>query len=439
MIRARRRSISRRGLWADRDFTIFWSGETTSLIGTSVASVALPLVAIHSLHASTFVISALTAGTWFPWLILGLPAGGWVDRLPRRQVMLTADLLSLLAFASVPVADWLGVLTIAQLIAVALIAGSAAVFFQTAWQVFVPSLIAEPDLLEANAKLTASRSAAQVVGPGLAGLIAQLLGAVIGLLGDAVSFAVSFLCLTAIRSTEPERPARQHGEALRTEVREGLSFLLHDPLLRPFLAFAAVANLFFTGMNALEVVFLVRTVGISSAELGVVFAIVSIGGVIGAVTARSAAARWGSARVALVATLFRIPFGLLLPLTSTGLGVLFWAVGLFVVDGSVVGTNVLTDSFIQTYTPRPMLGRVSAAQSTASYSMMPVGALIAGLLSSALGTRPALWLLCAGISASSLIFLVSPVRNMRDLPSTPREWPTPTQSTVPISTSVKPS
>jgi MFS family permease len=131
----------RGGLWRHRDFRILWIGETASQVGSSVTGVALPLVAVETLHASAFLVTALTAGTWLPWLFLGLPAGGWVDRLPRRPVMLACDGLSLAAFVSVPIAAWLGVLTIPQLLGAALVAGGSSVFFKTAYGAYLPSIV----------------------------------------------------------------------------------------------------------------------------------------------------------------------------------------------------------------------------------------------------------------------------------------------------------
>ena len=409
----------RGGLWRHRDFRTFWIGETTSQVGTSVTGIALPLVAVETLHASAFLVTALTAGTWLPWLFLGLPAGGWVDRLPRRRVMLACDAVSLAALLSVPIAAWLGALSVAQLIGVALLAGSSAVFFRTAYGAYLPSIVDAGDLMEANAKLTGSSSAAQVGGPGLGGAIAQLAGAASGLLADAVSFAVSFACLVAIRTAEAPKLARgEQRSRLGEEIREGMRFVLADPLLRLMLVFGASANFFLTGMNALEVVFLVRTVRISPGAVGLVFAVVSTGGVLGAVIARRVARRLGTAGATRIALLFGTPFALLLPLTSPGIGLLLWTGGLFIVDGCVVVSNVLTNGFVQTHVPGHMLGRVGSCLSTVAYSMMPAGALTAGVLGGALGVRGALWILCAGIAASGLFVLSPAMRSLRDFPGT---------------------
>ncbi|MBO0840611.1 MAG: MFS transporter, partial [Sciscionella sp.] len=250
------------GLLRQRDFRLLWVGETTSKLGSAVTMVALPLVAVISLHANTFTVSALEAAAWLPWLLIGLPAGAWVDRLPRRAVMITCDVLSAVLFASVPIAAWLGWLSIGQLLAVALLTGVCTVFFQTSYQVYLPTVVRESELTEANAKLLGSESAGQVVGPGLGGLLAQLFGAVFGLLVDALSFVVSAFCLLRIRASEA-LPAKEKRAPLHREIGEGLRFVFHDPYLRTLVIYAGASNLVSNGFMAVMVPFLVRDIGLA--------------------------------------------------------------------------------------------------------------------------------------------------------------------------------
>jgi MFS family permease len=425
---------TRGGLWRYRDFRVFWIGETTSQVGSAVTVVALPLVAVESLHASTFVVTLLTASTWLPWVAIGLPAGAWVDRLPRRPVMLACDAVSFAAFASVPVAAWARVLSVPQLVVVALTAGAASVFFSTAYEVYLPSIVDRAELTEANAKLTGSQAAAQVAGPGLGGTIAQAVGPAAGLLADAVSFAVSFACLTAIRRREDPVAGESvaAGRHLGREVREGLRFVMGDPFLRPQLAFGAVGNFFLTGTEALWVVFLIRTVGATPGIVGLLLAVGSAGGIAGAVVAGPLATRWGTSRTNLVAVGVGLPFALLMPLTVAGVGLLFFVGAIFMVAAGAVASNVITASFRQTYVPAGMLGRVSSCMMTFSYAMMPAGAVLAGLLGQALGIRPTLWVLTAGTATSGLLYLASPMRRLRDLPadSQPRREAEPSTGQV---------
>lgn len=408
----------RKNLWRHRNFRLFWAGETVSQLGSAVTFVLLPLTAIKVLHAGAFLVSLITAAEWLPWLLIGLPAGAFVDRLPARRVMLACDVVSLAAMASVPISGWAGVLSIGQVLAVALVGGASSVVFTTAYQVYLPSLVDEAHLTEANAKLTGATSAMQIGGPGLAGVIAQLAGGATGLLADAASFAVSFVCL----ALNPASPARtqETGDkprALVDETLEGLRFLFRDPLLRPMTIFSAAANFGFTGFAAILVYFLVRTLGLSSGLVGLTLALLGVGGVLGAVLARPLAARFGTARVAVRGLAIGLPFALLAPLTTRGPGLAFLFVGDLVAATTIGAANVMTITFVQSYVPPQMLGRVSSAVRTFAFCAMPVGAAIAGAIASSVGIRAALWAFTASIAASALILLLTPARHLRDFPT----------------------
>ncbi|MEV4760172.1 MFS transporter [Micromonospora sp. NPDC049559] len=413
---ARRR---RGGLWWHRDFRLLWIGQTTSKFGSSVTNIALPLIAVATLHASTFQVALLTAASWLPWLFVGLPAGAWVDRLPRRPVMITCDLLCLLLFVSVPVAAWFGVLTIGQLLAVALGAGTASVFFQTAYQVYLPSLLDRSELPEGNAKVAGTESAAQLAGPGLAGLIAQLAGAVNALLVDAVSFGVSALCLLRIRKPEPRPERRRPESTLRAEIGAGVRFVARDPYLLVLTVFGAVSNIGLMGYQAILVVFLVREVGVGPGVVGLLVAGTSVGGIIGASVSTALARRFGTARTLVYAELFAAPFGLLIPLTGPGPRLALMVVGGVAISAGVAIGNVVKSSFRQTYPPPRLLGRVTVSMQLLNYGTIPLGALLGGALGTALGLRDAMWVITAGLALTGLILLVGPLSRSRDLPAGP--------------------
>jgi predicted MFS family arabinose efflux permease len=418
------------GLLRQRNFRLFWTGESLSEVGNSVAVFAVPLVAIDTLHASTFIVALLTAMVWLPWVIIGVPAGAWVDRVPLRRVMLASDAVSVVVYASVPVAAGCGALTVAQLIAVVLIAGAASVFFNSAYQVLLPGIVDEADLTEGNAKLLGSREVAQIGGPGLGGLLAQAGGPVTGLLADAVSFAVSFCCLTAM---QPPRD-RRSDDLAAGGVLDGLRFAWRDPCVRAMTAFSSLGNLALTGVDALLIVFLVRTIGLSSAAAGLVMASLGVGGVLGALAARPLGRRFGTAR----AMIFVVPAGLcfapLLPLAGRGPRLAFACVALVCVGSVVVIGNVIVDSFMQVYVSPDIFGRVISATWAVGFAMMPVGALLAGVLATVLGVRAALWMLTALIAASGLAFLLTPMRHLRDLPRHPAETANPGQTTTDFAT-----
>ena len=318
----------------------------------------MPLVAIDTLHTSTFIVTLLTAMVWLPWVVIGIPAGAWVDRLPPRRVMLASDAVSVAVYASVPVAAWCGVLTVAQLIAVMLIAGAASVFFNSAYQVLLPGVVDEADLAEGNAKLLGSREVAQIGGPGLGGLLAQAGGPVTGLLADAVSFAVSFCCLTAM---QPPRD-RRSGDPAAGGVLDGLRFAWRDPYVRAMTAFSSLGNLALTGVDALMVVFLVRTLGLSSAAAGS-----RHGQPRRWRRPRRACrpARWGRRFGTARAMIFAVPgglcFALLLPLADKGPRLAFACAALVCAGCVIVIGNVIVDSFMQAYVSPDIFGRVISA------------------------------------------------------------------------------
>lgn len=407
-----------------RDFRLLWLGETTGRFGAAVTSVALPLIAVANLDATTFEVGLLTAASWLPWLVVGLPVGVWVDRMRRRPVMLGSAAVSLVLFASVPVAGRAGVLSVGLLLGVALATGTAAVFFQTAYTAYLPSILGPEDQAEGNAKLHGSASAAQIAGLGSGGLLAQAAGAVNGMFANAVTSLVSLLCLGRIRHREappplsPSSAPRGRG-ALASGIGEGLRLIAHDPWLRTLTLFAAASNLALMGYQSIRVVFLVREVGLTAGTVGILVAAVSAGGVVGAFAARRIAGRLGTARATLVCELGLAVPALLMPATVAGPGVLLFVAGGFSVTAGVVAGNVVKAGFQQRYCPPELLGRLTATTAFVSYGTIPLGALLGGVLGTALGVRTAMFVTAAGIPLAGLILLFSPIARTRDLPTTP--------------------
>jgi Transmembrane secretion effector len=418
--RARRRG----GLLWHRNFRLLWIGETISGAGSSMAAIGVPLLAVTVLKASTFAVSALTAAAYLPWLVIGLPVGAWVDRLATRPLMIACDLISALLYASLPVAAWLGVLDTGQVVAVALLAGAANVFFATAYQVYLPSLVTPAELVEGNAKLQGGAQVASIGGRGLAGLAAEAIGAAPALLFNSASFLVSAACLLRIRP--PAKPAAPDPPAepprrgrLHEQTWEGIRFVARDPYLRFFTIYAAVSNLAYAGNLALVVVFLVRVVGLSSAAVGALTATSGLGGLLGALVARRLTRVLGTARTLLLTTLGSGLTSLLIPLTAKGPRIACYVAGSALVAGGIVIGNVILGSFRQAYCPPAMLGRVTASMRFLTFGAIPLGALLAGALGTVLGIRNGLWAVLAIFAASGLFLLSRDIRTARDLPLTP--------------------
>ncbi|WP_410618319.1 MFS transporter [Amycolatopsis sp. cmx-8-4] len=415
-----------KGLWGNRGFRLLWTGETTSMLGSMVASTALPLVAVITLGASTFQVALLTAVAWLPWLLIGLPAGAWVDRLPKRPVMLACNTVSMAVFGSVPLAAVLGVLTMPYLLVAALLGGVAKVFFTLAYRAYLPALVSAGELLEANSKLQGSESATQVGGPGLAGLLAQAFGPVSGVLADAVSFGVSVLCVRAIRVRETVVPVER--TPLHSQIAEGLRFVAGDRYLRSLMVFGAVSNLALTGYSSIQIVFLSRTLGAGPGLVGLVLALAGLGGVLGAALAGRLGARFGTARAFLLCEVAAAPMMVFGPLSGPGWRLSLFVVGVFGVCAGVVASNVLTTTFRQGYCPPELFGRITSSASLAAYGTIPLAGVLGGVLGEVIGVRETLWV--ASVVLVAALPILAPFRKLRDFPVTaagrpPRRQPQP--------------
>lgn len=405
----------RGGLIWHRDFRLLWTAETVSQFGSMVTQLALPLVAVLYLHASTFEVGVLAALENAAFLLVGLPAGAWCDRVRRRPVMVSADLVRAALLVSVPVTAALGMLTLWQLFAVSLLHGVGTVFFDVAYMSYLPSLVGRNELVEGNAKLQASEATAQVGGPTLGGFLVQLFTAPFALLADAASFVVSAVCVGAIRKREepPERPEQRH---LGREMSEGLKFVLRHPILRMIAGTTGTANLFNTAFMAVVLVYLARSLQLSAGTIGVLMAAGGIGGIIGALTASRVAKRVGQARVVWLSMAVTGPLGLLIPLVQPGWRLAFFVVGWFAFSYGVVVYNVAQVSFRQALCPPRLLGRMNASMRFLVWGTMPLGGLLGGALGAWLGLLPTMWVTRVGEAVAVVWVLASPLRGMRDIP-----------------------
>lgn len=423
-------AMTRPGLLRHPDFRRLWIGETTSRFGSGMTAVAIPLVAVQVLDAGPFMMGLLGAAAWIPWLLIALPAGAWVDRWRKRRVMVVCDLICIVALLTMPLAYAAGMRSTGMLLTLTLILGGAAVFFTTAYQSMLPALLDKKDLDEGNAKLQGSEQVASLAGPPAGGFLAQAFGALTGLVGDAITFAISALCLSrmTVREERVERPPDR--SRLRAEIRDGLRLVLRDPYLRVLTLAASVDNLVLNAYMALIVLFLVDTVGVSAGAVGVLLTADAIGGLLGAAVARRLGLRFGTARATLGAALLLTPFGLLVPWTSKGPGLVLFVVGFMAPAAGMVIGNVLVNGFRQRYCPPEMLGRMYATSRFIQYGVMPFGSVLGGALGATVGVRPALVVLFGAAALGKLLRLIGPIRRRRDFPTEP---PPPADLTPPPS------
>jgi MFS family permease len=404
----------RGALWHNADFRRLWAAQTVSQFGSEITGLALPLLAILVLHATTFEVAALAVVDWLPFFLFSLPAGVWIDRLRRRPILIGADVGRALVLGSVPLAYLLDVLTLAQLYAAGLLAGTLTVFFDLSYQSYLPSVVERNELGEGNAKLEVSRSSAQVAGPGLAGVLVSVLTAPYAILADAISFLASALFLSRIR--RPERTSERRPEqprAFRAEIREGLGFVLRHPILRPIVLFVGVSNVFVNMLFAIYLVYAVRELGLDAKTIGLIFSLGSLGSLLGALTANRVARAVGIGP-GLIAVATTGGFGLLLiPLASGGLVLPFLVVAHLLWGFFVLNYFVSAISLIQAITPDHLLGRTNASRRFLVQGVIPVGALLGGGLGTLLGLRPTIAVAAIGASAAVLPLYLSPLVNIR--------------------------
>ncbi|XIF80185.1 MFS transporter [Kutzneria buriramensis] len=399
-----------------RDFRQLWVGDTLSQFGASIGQFAIPALAVTQLAATPFEVGALSAAETAAFLLVGLPAGVWVDRLRRRPLMLRADLCRFALLMTIPVAWWLHVLTVWQLIVVALLVGLLTVFFDVAYQSYLPSLVGREHIVEGNAKLQISQSAAQVSGPALGGLLVQLIGAATSVLATALGFLSSALFLLRIRTSEPQ-PERTERRGMRAEIAEGLRFVLHQPTLRAITFCTGTSNLFNSIAGAAMLLFLIRQLHVDTGIAGLLMTAGGVGGLLGGLTATRWSRAFGQARTIWLAPLVTSPLSLLMPLTERGWRLILFAVAIFAFGLGAVVYNVAQVSYRQAICPDQLLGRMNASVRFLVWGTMPIGGLIGGALAAWLTPRGALWVGSVGEVLAVLWVLASPLRTMRDLPT----------------------
>jgi MFS family permease len=408
------------GLWRHPDFMKLWSAETISQFGTQVTFIALPLVAAVILNVSPFEFGLLAVFDFLPFILFTLPAGAWVDRLRRRPVMIIGDVGRALMLLSIPIAYQLDVLTIYQLYVVGFVNGIFTVFFDVAYQAYLPSLVERNQIVEGNAKLEISRSTAMIAGPGAGGVLIQFLGPALAVVADAISFLGSALFLFGIRKREPPvvRAETTDGKkvGLRTEVAEGLRYVLGHSLLRPIAACTGSSNLFGTIGFSILLLYMARDLGLEAGVIGLIFAIGNIGTLLGAFTSSTIPRRLGVGRTIVGSALLFGPTMLLVPLAPRE-----FPAPLLIVSGLIAGFgnvlyNVSQVSLRQAITPDAMQGRMNATMRFIVWGTIPIGGILGGTLGSTIGLLPTLWISAIGSFIPGLFVLFSPVRKLKTIP-----------------------
>ncbi|MGW0809740.1 MFS transporter [Nonomuraea sp. NPDC002799] len=409
-----------------RDYRLLWTARTVSVSGSEVSKLAIPLTAVTLMTASPSQMGLLTAAASVPALLLGLQSGAIADRLRRhRPLMIACELVSCVAAATVPVAWFLGVLNILWLIVVALVIGAAGVLFKAANFPHVAAVVSPEQRTEAMAGFHASYSVASVSGPGLAGILVQVLTAPIAVLAEAVSFLASALLLRAIRTPEHNEPAQSRG--MWRDVVEGLRASVSHPVLRALLGSGVTINFFAMAYTAVYMLYMLNTLNIPKGMIGALVALSGVGGLLGAWATVRLAKRFGENRVLLVSVLF-FPIEILVVGLLTG--PLWWKLSLLALTATITGGIVVAFAtclgalVLRESTPE-LRGRVNATMTFAVQGVLALGGIAGGVLAEFVGLRAVILMCAAGIALSSIWIWTSPLRPRPKSSRTPATPSTP--------------
>ena len=405
-------------LLRNRSFLWLWGGQSISQLGAQFTGLAIPVLAVSVLGATEFQVGLLNAAETAAFLVVGLPAGAWIDRLLKRRVMIAADLLRAVTLAAIPVLFFAGLLEIWQLYAIGAIVGVATVFFDVSYQSYIPVLLPGPQITDANSKLETTAQVAQIGGPGLAGALLAIVSVPVLLLADGISYLFSAFAIWRVKDAEKlADPADR--ESLPKEIAEGLRFVFGHPILRRITATTGVGNFFGVLAITLQAILILRILGLSPATLGIIFGLGSAGGLLGAI-----ATPWITKRIG---------EGTAVSLSAVALGVAAAALPLagmypaaaipILIGGAVLQSflvlvyNITQVTMRQRLTPPRLLGRMNASIRFVVWGVMPIASIISGILGTAIGVITTMWIGAAGVLLASVFVLFSPITSMKLLPS----------------------
>jgi MFS family permease len=417
------------GLWSHPDFLKLWTGQSISEVGSQVSQLAIPWLAAVGLHASPIEFSLLGVLGFLPFILFALPAGVWVDRLHRRSILIAGDAARAVLLALIPILWAVGVLQIWHLLILQFVVGIFTVFFDVAYQSYLPALIEREHLVDGNSKLQLTVSVAQVAGPSMSGGLIAAITAPYAIVVDAASFVVSTLFMVRMRHREhvPERAAGESHPKMWPQVKEGLAWVLGNRQLRAIAGCTGTSNFFGTMLFSIFVLYAVRTLHLSAVEVGAVFAVGSIGSIGGALVANRVQRRIGVGPAIVTYAVLFSSAGIAFPLAPRSFPLPLLMAGNLVFGFGGVAYNITQVSLRQAITPERLQGRMNAAMRWVVWGTIPLGTLIGGAIGQTVGLRAALWVGAIGSIPVFLGVLLSPVRSIREMPESLFE-PTPAQA-----------
>jgi MFS family permease len=416
-------------LWSHRDFLKLWTGQSISEVGSQVSQLAIPWLAAVGLHASPFAFSLLGVFGFLPFILFALPAGVWVDRLRRRQILIVGDSARAVLLTLIPILWAAGVLRIWHLLVLQFVIGIFTVFFDVAYQSYLPSLVEREHLIEGNSKIQLTVSVAQIGGPSLSGVLIGFITAPYAIVADAVSFVVSsvFMLRMEHRETLPEHREGEERPKMWPQVKEGLDWVVGHPWLRYIASYTATSNFCTSVLFAIFLLYALRSLGLSSIALGATFAVGSAGSITGALLANRLQRRLGVGPTIVGTAVFGSFGGILYPLAPHSFPLPFLMLGQAIFGLGAVAYNITQVSLRQAITPERLQGRMNAAMRWIVWGTIPLGTLTGGLIATGTNLRTALWVGAVGQLFAAVPLLLSTVRKIGEMPA-PVEAPTPAQA-----------
>ena len=383
------------------DFRRLWLAATISAAGSQVTAFAMPITAILVLRAGAFEVGLLMAATYLPLTLFGLFAGALADRVRRRPLLVTADIIRAVVIGSVPVAYAVHTLAMPQLYAVALIAGTLTVLFDVAHGSYLPDLVDRESLVAANSRLQISEQGASVLGPAAGALLVTAVGAPLALVVDAVSFVGSAAVLLTITHRELQ-PEHAPAPAIFKEIAEGIRYVASRPSLRAFATSSFLSNLFLRMISAVLVLHLVRAAGLKPSVLGVVLSVGEVGFLAGALTVGGLRKRLSLPATLSIATAVIALSGLPIALAPLNLAGEMAAFGLFAYGFAATTWTVSSGAYRQSTTPSALLGRTGSVMRVAAWGPIPIASVVAGAIAAASSTRTAMLIAAIGALSTAL-------------------------------------
>lgn len=402
-------------LWRHHDFRQIWMGDTVSVFGMQLVGLAIPVMAVQLLEASAFEMGLLGTVQMLAFLLIGLPAGAWVDRWRKKRIIIWGDLSRAVLLLTLTAAWLLDVLSLGQMYVVAFATGCITVFFDVANQSYLPEIVDSDQISEGNSKLQASQQTASVIGPALAAGLIRWVGSPVTVAVTAVCMGLSSLFVSRVQHEEP-RPDPESRQPLVREIAEGLNFVRHNQLLVRITMCTGISNFANSAIDVLFVLYVLRTLGLTETTLGLVFSAAAVGGLLAAVSTTRFARVVGEGRAIPVSAMLFVVASVSTPLASVLAPVPTLIAGGFLASWAVVVYNITQVSFRQRLCPKPLLGRMNASIRFLVWGPIPVGAFVGGVLGQWLGILPAIWIGIGLFALSVLPVLFSPLSTMRDLP-----------------------